>query len=170
MSKPAMSFRSSRITYYGPHPCDNCGVSIVKMGHDFGGNAFTNPSGHIYPNTEWHVHVCDPSDVHTTMGAAAKVVVQAKYGFAVATEHSLGWVIRYLSTDTPPVSYALSAPQTFSTTEAGAWLSARERLEKGGGPWVFVVPGDKPKIRPVPPDHPRLKSSHPYRSTRGLDF
>lgn len=30
------------------------------MGTEFGGNAFTYPSGPIYPNTEWHPHVCDP--------------------------------------------------------------------------------------------------------------
>jgi hypothetical protein len=30
------------------------------MGREFGGNAFTYPDGPIYPNTEWHAHVCDP--------------------------------------------------------------------------------------------------------------
>lgn len=55
-----LSFRSARIIYYGPHACSNCGVTICKMGHDFGGNAFTYPDGPIYPNTEWHPHVCDP--------------------------------------------------------------------------------------------------------------
>jgi len=55
-----LTFRSSRIIYYGPHACDNCGVKICKMGTEFGGNAFTYPDGPIYPNTEWHPHVCDP--------------------------------------------------------------------------------------------------------------
>ncbi len=55
-----LTFRSSRIVYYGPHQCDNCGVMICKMGQEFGGNAFTYPDGPIYPNTEWHPHVCDP--------------------------------------------------------------------------------------------------------------
>lgn len=55
-----LTFRSSRITYYGPHQCENCGVLICKMAHEFGGNAFTYPEGPIYPNTEWHPHVCDP--------------------------------------------------------------------------------------------------------------
>ncbi len=58
-----LTFRSSRIIYYGPHPCNNCGVLICKMGHEFGGNAFTYPEGPIYPNTEWHAHVCDPKRV-----------------------------------------------------------------------------------------------------------
>jgi hypothetical protein len=60
---PHMTFRSSRIVYYGPHACQNCGVLICKMGFEFGGNAFTYPEGPIYPNTEWHPHVCDPRRV-----------------------------------------------------------------------------------------------------------
>lgn len=55
-----LTFRSSRIVYYGPHACENCGLSICKMGKAFGGNAFSYPEGPIYPNTEWHPHVCDP--------------------------------------------------------------------------------------------------------------
>ncbi len=55
-----LTFRSSRIIYYGPHACQNCGATICKMGQEFGGNAFTYPQGPIYPNTEWHPHVCDP--------------------------------------------------------------------------------------------------------------
>ena len=58
-----LTFRSSRIIYYGPHLCSNCGVLICKMGYQFGGNAFTYPDGPIYPNTEWHPHVCDPKKV-----------------------------------------------------------------------------------------------------------
>lgn len=58
-----LTFRSSRIIYYGPHACGNCDVLICKMGHEFGGNAFTYPEGPIYPNTEWHPHVCDPKRV-----------------------------------------------------------------------------------------------------------
>jgi hypothetical protein len=58
-----LTFRSSRIIYYGPHACHNCGVMICKMGHEFGGNAFTYPEGPVYPNTEWHPHVCDPKRV-----------------------------------------------------------------------------------------------------------
>lgn len=58
-----MTFRNSRIIYYGPHDCERCGVTICKMGHEFGWNAFTYPEGPIYPNTEWHPHVCDPRRV-----------------------------------------------------------------------------------------------------------
>lgn len=55
-----ITFRSSRIVYYGPHPCSNCGTDIAKMGNEWGGTSFTYPEGPIYPNTEWHPHVCDP--------------------------------------------------------------------------------------------------------------
>lgn len=59
----AITFRSSRIVYYGPHSCENCGATIAKMGQEWGGTAFTYPEGPIYPNTEWHPHVCDPATV-----------------------------------------------------------------------------------------------------------
>lgn len=59
-----ITFRSSRIVYYGPHPCDNCSELVVKMGKEWGGNAFTAPQGPIYPNTEWHPHVCNPSNIN----------------------------------------------------------------------------------------------------------
>jgi hypothetical protein len=58
-----LSFRNSRIIYYGPHECANCGVLIAKMGREWGGNAFTYPEEPIYPNTEWRPHVCDPKRV-----------------------------------------------------------------------------------------------------------
>ena len=58
-----LTFRNSRITYYGPHECSNCGQLIAKMGEEFGGSSFSYPSGPIYPNTEWHPHVCDPKRV-----------------------------------------------------------------------------------------------------------
>lgn len=64
-----LTFRSSRIVYYGPHACPNCAVSICKMGIEFGGNAFDYPSGPIYPNTEWHPHVCDPKRVAALLKA-----------------------------------------------------------------------------------------------------
>jgi hypothetical protein len=59
----SLTFRSSRIIYYGPHACDNCGRTVCRMGHEFGGNRFDYPNGPIYPNTEWHPHVCNPKDV-----------------------------------------------------------------------------------------------------------
>lgn len=60
-----ITFRNSKIVYYGPHECSNCGILIAKMGAEWGGTAFTypDPTDHIYPNTEWHPHVCDQSRV-----------------------------------------------------------------------------------------------------------
>jgi hypothetical protein len=58
-----LTFRSTKIVYYGPHRCQNCGAMICKAGMEFGGTAFNYPQGPIYPNTEWHPHICDPKDV-----------------------------------------------------------------------------------------------------------
>ena len=60
MENVNLTFEDPIIIYYGPHSCSNCGALICKMGSEFGGNAFTYPHGPIYPNTEWHPHVCDP--------------------------------------------------------------------------------------------------------------
>lgn len=70
-STPHMTFDSPEIIYYGPHACSNCGVSICKMAFEFGGNSFTYPEGPIYPNTIWHLHVCDPKRVASLPKAAA---------------------------------------------------------------------------------------------------
>lgn len=58
-----ISFRNSKIVYYGPHSCENCGANIVKAGFEWGGATFNAPEGPIYPNTEWHPHICDPANV-----------------------------------------------------------------------------------------------------------
>jgi hypothetical protein len=63
MANGKMTFRNSKIVYYGPHSCDNCGQLICKAAFESGGTAFTYPEGPIYPNTEWHPHICDPHDV-----------------------------------------------------------------------------------------------------------
>lgn len=54
-----LSFRSTRIVYYGPHPCQICGAMICKASDHQGGSAFNYPDEPIYPNTEWHAHFCD---------------------------------------------------------------------------------------------------------------
>ncbi len=58
-----LTFRNSKIIYYGPHACENCGSTICRMGREWGGNSFDYPGGPIYPNTEWHAHICDPTNV-----------------------------------------------------------------------------------------------------------
>lgn len=70
-----LTFRNSKIVYYGPHDCQNCGVAVVKMGMEFGGNTFNNPNGPIYPNTEWHPHVCDQNRVKRRPQPAVNLTV-----------------------------------------------------------------------------------------------
>jgi hypothetical protein len=74
-----ITFRNSKIVYYGPHGCDNCGVMIVKMGTEFGGTAFNAPATYAYPNTEWHPHVCDPSAVAEWRAVAGKAGLEPSY-------------------------------------------------------------------------------------------
>jgi len=134
-----ISWRNSKITFYGPHSCENCGATICRMGREWGGNAFTYPQEPIYPNTEWSVHVCDPDFVakRASMDAAAKVCRQ----FPQAHAHrvgQLGFVI--LGEDIPEgVSggqyLVVSANQTFYDTMEEAWDSALERIEKGWPSW-----------------------------------
>lgn len=155
MSKNPLSFRSSRIPYYGPHPCDNCGVSIVKMAQEFGGNAFTAPEGPIYPNTEWHVHICDPHNVYVRKGKDARKFVRnhvapslegspsewlpviAAGGCPSAVRIHLGWIIIKGNGSNPKKSPVLSAHQTYATDEWGAWCSAQERIENNWPIWDF---------------------------------
>lgn len=134
-----ISWRSSRIAYYGPHSCENCGVNICKMGTEWGGNAFTYPTGPIFPNTEWHPHVCDPNLVRErkAMIAAARVAQD----FPNAHAHSvgkLGFVI--LGEDIPEgvqggQYLVVSINQTFYDTMEAAWAGALERIERGLPSW-----------------------------------
>lgn len=57
--KNTLGYRSTRFTYYGPHPCQKCGVVIVKsekfapVGFEFN---FVHDSH--YPNHKWIKHKC----------------------------------------------------------------------------------------------------------------
>ncbi len=62
-----LTFRNSKIVYYGPHDCANCGVKIAKMGDEWGGTAFTYPTGPVYPNT------CDLFEVRNRQGREARL-------------------------------------------------------------------------------------------------
>lgn len=131
-----LTFRNSKIIYYGPHACENCGAMIVKMGAEWGGTAFTNPDGPIYPNTEWHPHVCDPKLVRSrkSMSAASRVLEDFPLAEAVLV-NQLGFVI--LGEEPRPDSgtLSISANQTFADSEEGAWLSALERLQNKWPTW-----------------------------------
>jgi hypothetical protein len=74
-----LTFRNSKIVYYGPHPCEGCGAMIVKMGVEWGGTAFNAPDTYAYPNTEWHPHVCDPVDVGKLRADAEKRGLEASH-------------------------------------------------------------------------------------------
>lgn len=134
-----ITFRNSKIVYYGPHQCENCGVNIVKMGREWGGTAFTNPDGPIYPNTEWHPHVCDPQLVRDRAAFVAGARVGQDFPQAHAQKiGELGFVI--LGEDIPEgVSgghyLVVSANHTFYDTMEAAWLGALERIEKGWPSW-----------------------------------
>lgn len=52
--------RKADLIYYGPHPCEKCGLSIVKVSAEQGGQELDVPSGIVYPNSMWRPHVCPP--------------------------------------------------------------------------------------------------------------
>ena len=136
-----LTFRNSRIIYYGPHTCENCGISIAKMGTEWGGTAFTYPTGPIYPNTEWHPHVCDPFEVRNKLGreARARVLTQwpdahplkiKEIGFVI-----LGYADDRTDEDSWKFPVAISHNCSFYDTELAAWLGADERNCKGNPTW-----------------------------------
>lgn len=47
-----------RTVFYGPHPCERCGQSIIRAGAKHGGTEYDAPEGPIYPNTYWRWHDC----------------------------------------------------------------------------------------------------------------
>lgn len=158
VDKYPLSFRSSRVTYYGPQPCENCGVSIVKMAQTFGGNAFTTPSGPIYPNSEWHVHICNPADVLRGAANAARCQVLGLNPQATAIRTSHGWVIACYG-------QILSACNTYCDTPDGAWLSALESHQKNRIPWRLPMDGS---ITVVEGDTAHTLGSAPPAQRRGV--
>lgn len=117
-----LTFRSSKIVYYGPHTCQQCGVSICKMAQGYGGNAFTYPDGPIYPNTEWHVHICNPKDILHKKAIYSRGRVQQEKTTALAVkEENLGW--RIIADDA-----AISGNQTFYDSEDAAWVGAKQHV------------------------------------------
>jgi hypothetical protein len=132
-----VTFRNSKIIYYGPHTCENCGVMIVRMGREWGGTAFTNPRGPIYPNTEWHPHVCDQQLVQERRGMSAAAVVREHFPHASSVLlNGYGFVI----IGEPCVidsqhALVVSPNSTYHDTEHGAWIGALERIENNWPTW-----------------------------------
>lgn len=132
-----ITFRNSKIVYYGPHSCENCGVSIVKMGFEWGGTAFTNPEGPIYPNTEWHPHVCDQKLVRERKGMSAAARVREDFPQAYAVMlNQRGWVV--LGEQCNPAhksALAISPNDTFHESENSAWVGALDRILNDWPTW-----------------------------------
>ena len=132
-----VTFRNSKIIYYGPHTCENCGVLIVKMGTEWGGTAFTNPEGPIYPNTEWHPHVCDQAQVRERKGMSAQARVREDFPTSHAVMlNRLGYVI--LGESCNPAhkhALAISENSTYHITEHSAWMGALERILNDWPTW-----------------------------------
>ena len=125
-----ITFRNSKIVYYGPHTCENCGVNIVKMGVEWGGFAFTNPEGPIYPNTEWHPHVCDQQLVRQRKGMTAASRVREDFPLAHAIMlNNVGHVILGEPCN-PNHQHALVVSENshYYDTEDAAWIGALDRI------------------------------------------
>jgi hypothetical protein len=134
-----ISFRNSKITYYGPHTCDNCGVNIVRMGTEWGGTAFTAPEGPIYPNTEWHPHVCDPALVRQKAALSAEGFVTTLWPMAhVGKVGQLGYVVygeAYRADAQKGVYLVISPNKNFHDTPEAAWAGALRRHQEGLPTW-----------------------------------
>lgn len=172
MSNSKLTFRSSRIIYHGPHPCENCGVLIAKMAHAFGGNAFTYPNGPIYPNTEWHPHVCDPSDVLSLQSKRAKAFILETAPNPRAVRTKDGWVILSNFNDRLRHGAApghtrgmglriISAHQTYGATPADAWRSAEKRRNNDWPAWDFPDDGQILEVETEPTDHKEPTDADP---------
>jgi hypothetical protein len=133
-----ISFRNSKIVYYGPHSCENCGVQIAKMGTEWGGTAFTYPEGPIYPNTEWYPHVCDQKLVRQRRGMSAASIVGEHFPQSQAILLSRSGMFVILGEPCSPTSehaLVVSMCSNDYDTEDAAWCGALDRLEKGYPTW-----------------------------------
>lgn len=121
-----LTFRSSKIVYYGPHLCNQCGSLICKMAQGYGGNAFTYPSGPIYPNTEWHVHVCNPKEIIKQKAFYAEARVKEVHPTAHSVEsENLGWEI---TSDIEAGTFHLSGVNTYYGSAEAAWIGAKAKV------------------------------------------
>jgi len=149
-----LTFRNSRIIYYGPHECSNCGVLIAKMGDEWGGTAFTYPTGPVYPNTEWHPHVCDPFEVRNKLGRDAREYQLKAWPSAHPVKIREMWVIASGNTSHPDLSHrnlhVISPHSNFHDTELGAWLGAQNRQDNNWPTWwMDAKTGDSKSIPPL---------------------
>ncbi len=141
-----LTFRSSKVVYYGPHPCPICGVLVARMGDEFGGSSFTYPDGPIYPNTEWHVHACDPEQTWKNIAQGKRKHVIAKFGEAtrVVKDRMAGWVVM-----DPSGSVLFPNDHVHCSTELNAWEYVFDRMWSGS-----VVEPPHPLSSPNSDDYP----------------
>jgi hypothetical protein len=132
-----LTFRNSRIVYYGPHECSNCGITIAKMGDEWGGTAFTYPTGPVYPNTEWHPHVCDPYEVRNKQGREAREQQLRAWPAAHPIQVNGMWVIASGNVRHPDDQniHIISPHCSFYDTELAAWSGAKDRQDKEIPTW-----------------------------------
>jgi hypothetical protein len=131
-----ITFRSSRIVYYGPHPCDNCGVNIAKMGAEWGGTAFTYPEGPVYPNTEWNPHVCDPKNVYSKLAEEDKQKVLMAWPKSHPVKVGDSWFIAAgEGLESDDTYHIISMNQNYCDSPETAWRSAFDRLYKNNPTW-----------------------------------
>lgn len=128
----SLSFRSSRVVYYGPHPCENCGTTICRAGGDFGGSSFTYPNTPIYPNTEWHAHFCNPQDVQDQRGKESKEEVLLDFPKAVPIKRG-----DYFLISSDGGLHIISCNQNYYDTVWAAWNGAKYRKENGYPTWML---------------------------------
>jgi len=147
-----LTFRNSRIIYYGPHSCENCGILIAKMGPEWGSTAFTYPSGPIYPNTEWHPHVCDPFEVRNKLGREAREQQVKAWPSAYPFRIRDTFVIASGNINQLDDQYVhvISHHCSFYDTELAAWLGAQERQDKDNPTWwMDSNTGDSQSMLPL---------------------
>jgi hypothetical protein len=160
-----LTFRNSKIIYYGPHPCENCGIDIAKMGREWGGTAFTYPQGPVYPNTEWMPHVCDPFEVRNKQGReareqqlkawpSARAVKVRELGYVIASGNvqEPGYVIASGNVQEPDSQYLhiISTHCCFHETELTAWSGAQRRQDENLPTWwMNINNGNSQSVLPL---------------------
>jgi hypothetical protein len=126
----SISFRNSKVVYYGPHVCENCGEMICRSGNEFGASSFTYPSTPIYPNTEWNPHFCNPQDVRDQRGREARTEVLQSFPQAVPLKIGDMFV---LSKDGGRL--CISPNCNYFDTVLAAWLGAKDRADRNLPTW-----------------------------------
>lgn len=60
--------------WYGPHECNGCGATVVKLSVAQGGITLDAPHNHHYPNHIWEKHVCNPVSLYEIQAARSQGV------------------------------------------------------------------------------------------------